>query len=959
MENKKKVFAIVLFLLLGLITFTFANPSENEKLDDNGNGKTTEKSSSKDKNTTKDNTTTTDNNATNDNTNGTNNDGTNTVANTGNNAVVNNNNNGNNANGNNTTGGNNNNGTNDNNTTNDNNNTNPADDNSNNDEQAKIEEANKKAEEAVEKAEETYDEKDVKNAEDLVSNLTDEDKKEELEERLDDVKEAIAVIALVDELEEKTTSATNKEELDAARNFREESEVEDKVDALKDEELKEELKERLEELAKILDDTTPATIEGIEDGAVTNEDVTLTATDENEVTATLYKDGEEVEYTLGETITEEGNYKLVVVDAAFNESEVSFTIDKTAPKYVNLGILNKDNYPNKGSLEYAKTGNNVRVLVSFKEKLSVEPTVTINGKEFKATFRPQSSSDTMFFYMVDHKITEEDNFVEGELQIKVYGYADKAGNVGEELTNSNITYKKYPRVIYDKTAPKVNFGNGNITDQAFTIEVTDDNFDYMTIWTNKTGKTVTVEGNTYTLPEAAEDNVRYKVTAYDKAGNFTPVEGKDQSIYHDNVKPVVTINGEDVKEESYTSAKVNVSDGSLKKVVITKGEETLKDESFANNYTIKKVTYETEITEDGVYTVTATDRKGNTTTVTFTVETEETKALKAAEAAVATAEETKNQGDVDTAKELVDKLPDGDKKDELEERLEKVQEEINAEAKAKALAEATAAVEKAERTFKEEDYNTAKTLVDALDDSEAKTALENRLKDVKDVIEAEKAVVVAENLRTQEAVDAARDLVNELKESDKKTELTNRLDAIQTELDEQTAAQQKLQDAIDALKAKILEARTYLTNGNVYTDDSKAALERAIANAQSIVDAYGRGETVSLEQISNASDAIDEAIEGLVVKEGTIEKNDVKISFQRTQWLTTNYNITVEGDVKDVKIAEGYYTSDRDYPQDATVVATSAGTFAHHGRWLQVYTVRVEKNDGEVVFARYYALAIF
>ena len=664
MENKKKVFAIVLFLLLGLITFTFANPSENEKLDDNGNGKTTEKSSSKDKTTVKDKTTTTtDENTTTDNTTGTNNDGTTATANTGNNVVKNNNNNGNNANANNATNDNNNNNVNDNKPANDNNNTNPTDDNNNNDEQAKKEEANKKAEEAVEKAEETYNEDDVEDAEDLVSNLTDEDKKEELEERLDDVKEAIAVIALVDELEEKTTSATNKEELDAARDFREESEVEDKVNALKDENLKEELNERLEELAKILDDTTPATIEGIEDGAVTNKDVTLTATDENEVTAKLYKDGEEVEYNLGETITEEGNYKLVVTDAAFNESEVSFTIDKTAPKYVNLGILNKDNYPNKGSLEYAKTGNNVRVLVSFKEKLAVEPTVTINGKEFKATFRPQSSSETSFFYMVDHKITEEDNFVEGELQIKVYGYADKAGNVGEELTNSNITYKKYAKVIYDKTAPKVNFGNGKITDEAFTIEVTDDNFDYMTIWTNKTGKTVTVEGNTYTLPEEAEDNVRYKVTAYDKAGNFTPVEGKDQSIYHDNVKPVITINGEDVKEDSYTSAKVNVSDGSLKKVVITKGEETLKDESFANNYTIKKVTYETEITEDGVYTVTATDRKGNETTVTFTVETEETKAIKAAEAAVEKAEETKDQDDVNAAEALVEKLPEGEKKD--------------------------------------------------------------------------------------------------------------------------------------------------------------------------------------------------------------------------------------------------------------------------------------------------------
>ena len=212
---------------------------------------------------------------------------------------------------------------------------------------------------------------------------------------------------------------------------------------------------------------------------------------------TLYKDGEEVEYTLGETITEEGNYKLVVVDAAFNTSEITFTVDKTAPK--------------------------------------------------------------------------------------------------------------------------VNFGNGKITDEAFTIEVTDDNFDYMTIWNNKTGETVKITENTYTLPDEAEDNVRYKVTAYDKAGNVTPVSGKDQSIYHDNVKPVITLNGEETVNTVYNSVRLNVSDGSLKKVVITKGEDT-KEETFDNNYTIKKVTYEVELTEEGTHTVKATDRQGNETEVTFTID---------------------------------------------------------------------------------------------------------------------------------------------------------------------------------------------------------------------------------------------------------------------------------------------------------------------------------------------------
>src|SRR5690606_36101467 len=71
-------------------------------------------------------------------------------------------------------------------------------------------------------------------------------------------------------------------------------------------------------------DKTAPVVTGVEDGGYYNEDVTVAF---NEGTATLNG----AAFTSGTAVSEEGEYELVVIDAASNKTTMTFTIDKTAP----------------------------------------------------------------------------------------------------------------------------------------------------------------------------------------------------------------------------------------------------------------------------------------------------------------------------------------------------------------------------------------------------------------------------------------------------------------------------------------------------------------------------------------------------------------------------------------------------------------------------------------------------
>jgi len=188
-----------------------------------------------------------------------------------------------------------------------------------------------------------------------------------------------------------------------------------------------------------------------------------------------------------------------------------------------------------------------------------------------------------------------------------------------------------------------------------------------------------------------------------------------------------------------------------------------------------------------------------------------------AQNAVAKAQQTKQQADIDSAKELVNKLEDGALKRSLENQLYLLQQEVNKDlAEQEAIARAESAVEKAEQTKLQSDIDEAKALVNALTNSPKKSELLNRLNAIQSEIsdgeqdtvltpeeianleaKAKEAVTWAESLKTEDAIEKALDLVELLPEGSLKDELMNRLNKVISDLE---ALDENIMNAIELVE---------------------------------------------------------------------------------------------------------------------------------------------------------------
>ena len=144
--------------------------------------------------------------------------------------------------------------------------------------------------------------------------------------------ETVDYKALLSELEEMVNSAANKDDLANAEEFRQDNNItETNIDALGN---AEDSKAFDEIMAILTDETDPVITPDDLDGLFTNESVSVTITDDTKTTYTLTLNDEKVENADLSNLSAEGTYTLTVVDAAFNETVVAFTIDKTNPLLV-------------------------------------------------------------------------------------------------------------------------------------------------------------------------------------------------------------------------------------------------------------------------------------------------------------------------------------------------------------------------------------------------------------------------------------------------------------------------------------------------------------------------------------------------------------------------------------------------------------------------------------------------
>ena len=204
--------------------------------------------------------------------------------------------------------------------------------------------------------------------------------------------ETVDYKALLSKLEEMVNSATNKDDLAKAEGFRQDNNItKTNIDALGN---AEDSKTFDEIMAILTDETDPAITPSDLDGLFTNESVSVTITDDTKTTYTLTLNDEKVENADLSNLSAEGTYTLTVVDAAFNETVVTFTIDTTDPTISGVDV----EYNNKSEIVKISDTN-----------LS---SITINGVEQEltgTTFEKKFPSDGTYTIVVKDKAGNENS----------------------------------------------------------------------------------------------------------------------------------------------------------------------------------------------------------------------------------------------------------------------------------------------------------------------------------------------------------------------------------------------------------------------------------------------------------------------------------------------------------------------------------------------------------------------
>ena len=369
--------------------------------------------------------------------------------------------------------------------------------------------------------------------------------------------------ALLDELANMVESATSKEDLAEAEQFRKDNNItEENVAALDDDAASETYDEVI---AILTDNASPVVTPDDLNGSFTNKDsVAVEITDTTDISYTLTINGEEVTDADLANLTEEGNYELTVTDSAFNSTTITFTVDRTNPV-----LLVNDEEVEAGETIY----------VNEDAKMTVDET---NLESFTSNGNDRTESILKGSWTAQN---------DGPYNIVV---TDKAGN--------ETTYT----IIVDKTAPVVNNGNldGAYVNHSVSLYIDEKN-DYTLTVTRDGNELVGYQDNMF---ELSHDGV-YVVIVVDVAGNKTTVE-----FTIDKTNPVLYVNDEKVEagETIYVNedAKMTVDETNLESFTSNGNDRTesiLKGSWTAQN--------------DGPYNIVVTDKAGNETSYTIVRDT--------------------------------------------------------------------------------------------------------------------------------------------------------------------------------------------------------------------------------------------------------------------------------------------------------------------------------------------------
>ena len=379
---------------------------------------------------------------------------------------------------------------------------------------------------------------------------------------------------LIAEVEKMVGSATKKEDVDGAESYYDDNKVKDLTEALENGENKEKLLERVEKLEQIFGDNVPPQITGINPNEVTNKPVTITITDDLEVTKTVTKNGEEAEFV--EPFTEDGVYTITVTDEAHNVNDITFTIDTVAPK----ANIESGKHYNKFTLNVEEDNKfTIVVTKNHSEKYEVS-----NGTEFTedATYMivitDEAGNSVTIWTAIDNQIPSivvTDTVVENVACKKVTVtdrylmnlFINETKYTRNDFSKGvNNEYFKYENTICEEGEYVVLAEDkiGNSYSEMFTIDRSEPEVSYSTIrFTNK---------KAYRTKTYSEYTDTYYVTDGDK---FTYAIAFEEKLAH---APKLTIGGKNVtlklveKETYRDEQRIYLYEGTM---------EVLKSDNFA------------------------------------------------------------------------------------------------------------------------------------------------------------------------------------------------------------------------------------------------------------------------------------------------------------------------------------------------------------------------------------------
>ena len=337
-----------------------------------------------------------------------------------------------------------------------------------------------------------------------------------------------------------------------------------------------------EAIKTIIIDKTAPIISGVENNAVYYKKITPEITDlETGIKQIiLIKDGEQVEYQIGQDIIIGGEYELSVIDEAENETKVNFTIEKTTNKIEMLSMPTKTTY-----------------LQNYED-------LNLTGGKIKASYSDTTQEE---IDLTDERIevTGFSNVALGEIEITVkFDEKETSFKVNIESTQPVITispsscnYVKNIKMTITAIGEKIDLSD--INDYQFAISDSNKKVPEEG-WQNYTsGQTMTIgEGLT------GEKYVWVK-QVIDKAGNKSIINQVSGPYLFDNTAPIVTGAKDGEIYEDMVVLHTEDNDSGIKSIIYTRYGGYI-------DYTDG-----IEITRKGIYAIKVTDNVGNVTIVNF------------------------------------------------------------------------------------------------------------------------------------------------------------------------------------------------------------------------------------------------------------------------------------------------------------------------------------------------------